>query len=135
MNLLSNMSARLDQWNKQEVRAVIRFLNAKNLSAAEIHRQLVDVYGEDVMTRQSVAKWCVHFRAGRVIMEDSERRGRPTTANTANNRTLVEKAIRSNSRITVRELHQDLNLSHGTVIKIIRELGFHKVCAEWVPRN
>jgi hypothetical protein len=38
---------------KCEVRAVIRFLHAKEETAAEIHRQLVSVYGEDVMNRQN----------------------------------------------------------------------------------
>jgi hypothetical protein len=34
---------------KCEVCAVIRFLHAKGETAAEIHCQLVSVYGEDVM--------------------------------------------------------------------------------------
>jgi hypothetical protein len=43
---------------KCEVPAVIRFLHAKGETAAEIHHQLVSVYGEYVMNRQNVAKWC-----------------------------------------------------------------------------
>jgi hypothetical protein len=34
-----------------------------HVSAAEIHRQLVEVYGEEVMSRQSVAKWYAQFKA------------------------------------------------------------------------
>jgi len=30
------------------------------------------------------------------------------------------------------ELQQDLSLPHGTVVRIIWELGFHKVFALWV---
>lgn len=33
-----------------EVRSVIRFLNARNIKPAEIHRQLVKIFGENVMT-------------------------------------------------------------------------------------
>jgi hypothetical protein len=33
-----------------EVRAVIRFLDAERKSAAEIHRRLCRVYGENVMS-------------------------------------------------------------------------------------
>jgi hypothetical protein len=33
--------------------AVIRFLHTKGETAAEIHRQLVSVYGEDVMNTQN----------------------------------------------------------------------------------
>jgi hypothetical protein len=49
---------------KCEVRAVIRILHAKGETAPEIHRQLVSVYGEDVMNRQNVVKWCREFEAG-----------------------------------------------------------------------
>jgi hypothetical protein len=34
---------------KCEVRAIIQFLHTKGETAAEIHHQLVSVYGEDVM--------------------------------------------------------------------------------------
>jgi hypothetical protein len=43
---------------KYEVRAVIQCLHAKGETAAEIHRQPVSVYGEDVIKRQNVARWC-----------------------------------------------------------------------------
>jgi hypothetical protein len=41
---------------KHEIRGVIRLLHAKGETAAEIHRQLVSVYGEDVMKRSNMAK-------------------------------------------------------------------------------
>jgi hypothetical protein len=38
-----------------EIRAVIRFLHAKSISAAEIHRELcVAVYGQNVMSEAAV---------------------------------------------------------------------------------
>ena len=40
---------------KCEVRSVIRFLNAKGARPAEIHEQIVAVYGK-VMNRQNVTK-------------------------------------------------------------------------------
>jgi F420-0:gamma-glutamyl ligase-like protein len=62
---------------KCEVHAVIRFLHAKGETAAEIHRQLVSVYIEVVMNRQSMAKWCREFEAGRSDVHDEIRSGRP----------------------------------------------------------
>lgn len=32
------------------------------------------------------------------------------------------------------ELEHNLGLLHGTIVRIIEQLGFHKVCARWVPR-
>jgi hypothetical protein len=38
-----SMATRREQWSKEEVHAVIRFFNARNVSAAEIYRQLAEV--------------------------------------------------------------------------------------------
>jgi hypothetical protein len=37
-----------------KIRAVIRFINAKNVSAAEIHSELCAVYGQNVMSEGTV---------------------------------------------------------------------------------
>lgn len=76
------MATRLEQWPKEEVRSVIRFLDVGRISAAEIRRQLVDVYGE-VTSCQSVAKWRSDFKSGRVGTMDNEGSGRPKTTLTA----------------------------------------------------
>jgi hypothetical protein len=48
-------------------RSMIRFLNAKSIRPAEIHRKLVEVYGEGegVMNEGNVCKWCRLFNGGR----------------------------------------------------------------------
>jgi hypothetical protein len=47
------MSAVLLHWAKLEVHAIIRFVNARNVMTAHVHCQLVEVYGEVVMSWQS----------------------------------------------------------------------------------
>ena len=49
--------------------SVIRFLNAKGERPAEIHKQVVAVYG-NVMNRQNVTKWCRKFSKGRTDDDD-----------------------------------------------------------------
>ena len=51
------MAAPIQSPAKCEVRSVIQFLNAKGEHPAEIHKQIVVVYG-NVMNRQDVTKWC-----------------------------------------------------------------------------
>jgi hypothetical protein len=41
----------------------------------------------------------------------------------------VEAAIFNSRPVTVMELDHDLGLSHGTTVRIIQWLGFHKLCA------
>ena len=57
------MAAPLESPAKFEGRSFIRFLNAKGESLAEIHKQIVAVYG-NVMNRQYVTKWCREFSKG-----------------------------------------------------------------------
>jgi hypothetical protein len=64
--------------HKCGVRSVFRFLRAKGETAAEIHRQLVCVYGEDVMNRQNVAKWCRELESGRSDVQDEIRSRGPS---------------------------------------------------------
>jgi hypothetical protein len=63
-----------------EVRAVIRFLNTKQKSPREIHKEAVEVYGENVISRKQVSVWCNQFKEGRTSLLVEERAGRPTTA-------------------------------------------------------
>ena len=58
-----------------EVRSVIQFLNAKGEHPAEIHKQIVAVYG-NFMNRQNVTKWCREFSEGRTDVHDEQRNGR-----------------------------------------------------------
>ena len=51
------IAAPIQSLAKCEVRSFIRFLNAKGEHPAEIHKQIVVVYG-NVMNRQDVTKWC-----------------------------------------------------------------------------
>jgi len=62
---------------KCEVRSVIRFLNTKGERPAEIHKQIVAVYG-NVINRQNVRKWCREFFEGRTDVHDEQRNGRPS---------------------------------------------------------
>ena len=71
------MAAPIQSPAKREVRSVIRFLNAKSERPAEIHKQIVAVYG-NVMNRQNVTKWCREFSEERTDVHDKQRSGRPS---------------------------------------------------------
>lgn len=40
-----------------DILSVVRFLNAKNIKPAEIHRQIAEVYGEYAMSDPMVVRW------------------------------------------------------------------------------
>jgi len=78
-----------------EMRPVICFLNAKNMTPAEIHRQLCDVYGEHAMSSSVVWRWVRLLNEGRENVHDDPQSGRPSTVN-ENLVRAVEEKIREN---------------------------------------
>jgi hypothetical protein len=59
--------------------AVIRFLHAKNMSAAESHRELCTAdYGQNVMSEGTVRQWCRMFKGGGTNVHDGEQSGWPS---------------------------------------------------------
>lgn len=47
----------IDQPTNYEIHSVIRFFKTRNVLAAEIHRQINDIYGPDVISERKVPKW------------------------------------------------------------------------------
>jgi hypothetical protein len=45
-----------------EIRTIIRFLHAKNMSATEIHHELYRFYGKNVMSEGTIRQWCRMFK-------------------------------------------------------------------------
>lgn len=65
---------------KCEVRAVIRFLNAEGKTPDEIFSRIKSIYGDGVMNRTNVFKWCREFDEGRMNIHDDQRCGRSSIA-------------------------------------------------------
>jgi len=64
-----------------EIQSVIRFLNARNVLPSEIHHQICQVYGDNVMSDGIVRKWVRMFNEGRENVHDEARSGRPSLVN------------------------------------------------------
>lgn len=118
-----------------EIRSVIRFLTARSLSAAEIHRQLTEVYGLNAMSEGKVRQWVREFKNGRQNVHDEERSGRPSVI-TDDLVAAVETKVREDRRFTISTLSlQFPQVSRSVLYKIVSEkLNFKKLCSRWVPR-
>ncbi|GBM60978.1 hypothetical protein AVEN_127502-1 [Araneus ventricosus] len=116
-----------------EVRSVIQFLNTKNVNPAEIHRQLVEIYGENAMTDGMVRKWVGQFNDGRTNVRDEARSGRPSVVNDGLVAKVNEK-IRENSRFTIRMLFDEFPQISKTVLHeiVTNRLNYRKLCSRRV---
>lgn len=132
----SEMEALIPSPAACEVRSVIKFFNAQSIAPIEIHRQLCQVYGPNIMSKQMVRRWCRQFSEGRQSVHDEERSGRPSLIND-DRVELVRQCIMENRRFTITELSSHFpQISRSLLHEIVtKHLLFKKVCARWVPKN
>jgi len=77
------------------------------------------VYSDAEVSKKTVYKCYERFRNGCESVEDEERSGRPSAAKTQKNVERVSGMIRSNRRLTIREISEDTNVSYGSVQNIL----------------
>ena len=77
--MTSDMEVRMKQ------RCVIEFLHAEKIAPKDIHRRLVNVYGDQTVDVSTVRRWVARFSSGDSDMKDKPRSGRPCTAVTPRN--------------------------------------------------
>lgn len=117
-------------------RCVIEFLNAEGETPIRIHERLKKVYGVVTVDVSTVRRWVRRCKEaeGQTPLTDEKRSGRPVSAVTPHNIQQVDDIIRGDRRVTADEVCRIISLSKGSVITIIKQLGYSKVCARWVPR-
>jgi len=130
------VAAPLAVCTKEEQRAAIRFLCSEGVPGAEIHRRLSAQYGDSALPRRSVYEWIENFKSGRTNVTHEEGAGRPSTSTTDEKIQQAREMVLANRRVAIDEVACSLQISHGSAYQIIHdELGFHKICARWVPRE
>jgi hypothetical protein len=66
------MCPAIDNSASCKIHAVIHFLHTKNMSVTEIYRELCTVYGQNVMSEETVRQWCRLFIDGRTDIHNEE---------------------------------------------------------------
>lgn len=121
-----------------EILMVIRFLIFQNDTATNIHRKLMEGYGNDVTCRQQVRKWVRLFRKGRTEIHDEEGSGRLSVVSDEFMRKVEEK-VRNSRHVTLDDLYYYyylfyIFLSRSPWRNRFGKLGYKKLCARWVSR-
>ena len=128
---------------RQKQRAVIEFLVAEGETSLKIHNRLKNVYKDNIIDYSNVKRWVQRFKkstedhedVGKASIANKPCNGRPSTSVNPDNKTYADELIRTDSRITVKELASKLDVSIGSAHSIVASLGYSKVCARWVPRQ
>jgi len=77
---------------------------------------------------------CKNVRTGDSDVKGKPHSGRPCIAVTPLNEERLNQLIRTNRRITTRELCTELNIGFFALETIVATLEYRKVCTRWVPQ-
>ena len=117
------------------MRAVIKYLYLKGMTAKEIFCDMKETLAESAPAFSTVAKWRAEFERGRSSCDDLPRCGRPATCVDLETVEKVNKLIMSDRRLSVCFIAASVGISTGSVHSILTEnLSMNKVSARWVPR-
>lgn len=112
-------------------RHILLYYFKKGKRAADTHKKICRVYGDDALTERVCQKWYAKFRSGDFDVNDAPRSGRPTKINSSN----VKAIIEVNPSQSVREIATTLSISHTSVENHLRQLGYVSRLNVWVPHQ
>ena len=82
------------------------------------------------MVKSSVFEWHRRFKEGRVDVQDDPRSGEPKTQRADTNVDRVRTLVRSDRRLGVRVISEELNMNRELLRQILKEdLGVRKISA------
>lgn len=136
VGLSSNLSHTMPGMKRREEQCVVlKFLCASGKRPIECHRELVSVFGNDVMSKAQVGVWHHRFRGGDIDVKDKKRSGRPASVNTEAQRHVLRTALDQDRCASIWSLSSQTGINCGTVHKIIKKsFTMKKVAPKFVPR-
>lgn len=117
--------------DKVHLRHIMRYHFHEGLNAAQTHRKICEVYGENALQDSTVRKWFARFRAGNLNVEDEHRPGRPTVIEIDE----IISLVTSNPLLTIKELEALTGASVGTIWDRLHKAGFVNKRNVWLPHE
>jgi hypothetical protein len=105
-------------------------------SATTTLGKLQQAFQGDARSRAQAFHWHKMFSEGRTLVEDEQHSKQPSATWTGDNTAQVRELVRSDQRLTVRMIVEEVKMNWETVrLTLIEELGIRKICTKLVPRN
>lgn len=121
--------------NLVEQRVCLKFCVSNKISCAEALKMLTAADGDSTMSKTQAYEWYKEFKAGRTVVDDLPRFGRPSTSVTDENIEEVKKIVLEDRRVSIREIAADLGVSFRSVQSVMHDvLGLRRVEARLVLR-
>ena len=103
------------QITRSDQRSLIKMDSLRGKNPTEIHNNLKEMCGDNVVDRRTVSWWSAHFCEGRPSTEDNLRSGRPSTATDYTSEVIVNDIWREDREKTCKEIAQETRMSVASV--------------------
>lgn len=113
------------------LRSLLRYEFDKGTSAPQAVENICTTYGEGIVGRSWAFKWYSRFKSGDTGLQDAPRSGRPVEFDEEH----LEAILEENSRQTTRELAEEMECDHSTVVRHLQKMGKVQKLGAWVPHH
>jgi len=122
---------------KENYRFFIETMRRNGTKPTEIYQFLYQAWQDNAPSQATVYRICTGFESGsREAFSDDGRSGRPISVCIAENVNAVNKIIKKDPRVTLRELKDQLGISFGSVHSIVSvNLQLTSMSSRWVPHS
>jgi transposase len=120
---------------QENIRVLVETCRRNAYSPGEAFTFITKAWGQDAIAMSTIYKLYKEYEEDtRTSFADAARSGRPCSSRTVDNINLVREFLDEDPHITVEELAEVTDLSHGTVQRILcDDLQMKSVIAKWVP--
>jgi hypothetical protein len=116
------MCSAIDNLAICKIRAVIRFLHAKNMSAVKIRPELCAIYGQNAMSEGTVRQWCRMLKDGRTNVHGEERSDGPVVVSDDDVQ-IVDQKFEKDSASQFQNFHVNFHNFHALFSTRFSQLG------------
>ncbi len=102
--------------------------------AQQIHNNLLEVYGDDACSYDTIVSCICHFKASKDILEDKRWSNHPSTSVNAASVVWAGAILEQDRSTTVVFLSLELGISiTSTYTLLLEEMGLRKRYSQWIP--
>ncbi|UYV80548.1 hypothetical protein LAZ67_19000537, partial [Cordylochernes scorpioides] len=104
-------------------------------SATETYELIKEAFGDTALSRSRTFEWFSRFLKGREKVNDDQHTGRPRSLRSEENKLKIKELIKSNRRISIKDLSLETGLSVGLCHQIVtKDSDMIRTSSKFVPR-